>query len=71
MKRSDMITLLLQENIARRKCIQESEESRISALLECLERLGMSPPAYLPEPIYHESTGKQLPNLSINEWEKE
>lgn len=45
--------------------------SLVSLLFNELERLGMSPPEYLPEPEYCEVTGKQLECKPIRKWEKE
>lgn len=72
MKRSDLLDLMIQEDSVRRRFVgYETELDRMNNLLTQLERLGMAPPEYLPEPKYCEVTGKQLECKPVRKWEKE
>jgi hypothetical protein len=72
MKRSEMIQELTNDIVALRRYIGPvSEVELIERVLNYAEKLGMSPPEYLPEPKYCEVTGKQLECKPVRKWEQE
>lgn len=71
MKRSEMLKIIRKSIIDYEYDFKLQDVELGKFILEKIEKLGMTPPEYLPEPKYCEITGKQLECKPIREWEKE